>query len=62
MIQRWYSDSAQSAGRAFGSEENALAVSELLREVVEGGGSGLDEGELERCRMVRVRIEQGLRR
>jgi len=62
VIQRWYSDSAQSAGRAFGSEENAAAVSELLKEVVEGGGSGLGEEELEACRTVRVRIEQGLRR
>lgn len=63
VLQKWYAESAQTGGRVFGSEENALAVGDLLREVLESGGqSGLTEEMVEECRVLRSRIEQGLRR
>jgi nuclear pore complex protein Nup155 len=61
VVKKWYQESAQTGGKLFGGEENALAVGEMLREVVEGG-SGLGEEEAEECRVLRVRVEMGLRR
>jgi nuclear pore complex protein Nup155 len=61
VITKWYQESAQTGGKLFGSEENALAVGEMLREVVEGG-SGLSEEEMDECRILRGRVEMGLRR
>lgn len=47
----------------FGSEENTVAVSELLRDLLEqGAGAGLGEDVVEEVRMLRGRVDVGLRR
>lgn len=47
----------------FGSEENTVAVSELLRDLLEqGAGAGLGEDVVEEIRMLRGRVDGGLRR
>jgi len=63
IVQRWMTESAQTGGRMFGSEENTVAVSELLRDVSEQGASaGLSEDVVEEMRVLRARVDAGLRR
>lgn len=63
VVHRWMAESAQTGGRMFGSEENTVAVSELLRDLLEqGAGAGLGEDVVEEVRMLRGRVDVGLRR
>lgn len=56
-------ESAQIGGRMFGSEENTVAVSELLSDLLEqGAGAGLSEDVIDEIRVLRMRVDAGLRR
>jgi hypothetical protein len=68
----WRGKSSKGGGVIFGSEENAAAVSEVLKMVLEDvpvgmgragaqGGTGLTRDEMEDCRAMREEIERILR-
>ena len=54
----WFQDSIRGSGTLYGGEDNAYAVSQMLHLVMQ---SGLDEGRLEECQNLRMRIENMLR-
>ena len=58
IAQRWYQDSSRGTGRLFGSETNALAISQTL-EMLER--NGLDAERVEACQVLRARIDQAFR-
>ncbi|KAI9821284.1 MAG: hypothetical protein M1827_004020 [Pycnora praestabilis] len=61
VIQRWFQDTVRGGdGRILGGEANAASVSQTLL-VLQERGSGLDEGSVEECRELRMRVEGMLR-
>ena len=58
VAQRWFDDSSRAGGMAFGGEDNAVAVSETLRNVLEQ--RVLDGETTERARVLRGKIDQVL--
>ncbi|KAL8869081.1 MAG: hypothetical protein Q9174_004538 [Haloplaca sp. 1 TL-2023] len=58
IAKLWFQDSIRGSGTLYGSEDNAYAVSQMLHLVMQ---SGLDEGRLEECQNLRMRIENMLR-
>lgn len=58
IARLWFQDSIRGSGTLYGGEDNAFAVSQMLHLVMQ---SGLDEGRLEECQNLRMRIENMLR-
>ena len=58
VVGRWFKEGIRGTGIIFGSEENALSISQMLHMVMQ---SGLDERRLEECQNLRNRIENMLR-
>lgn len=61
VVERWMRESVQSGGRMLGSEDACLGVSQTLQVLLAANGV-LDEERRELAQMLRVRLEQGLRR
>lgn len=67
VVEKWWEESRRS-GEPFGSAENALGLSDLLRVIVESGdftagaGSAAEDAEwAERLRVIRVRADEIVR-
>lgn len=58
IARMWFQDNSRGSRSAFGGEDNAIAVSQMLHMVMQ---SGLDERRLEECQNLRMRIENLLR-
>jgi nuclear pore complex protein Nup155 len=66
VVERWW-ETSRRAGEPFGSAENALGLSDLLRVVVESGdfsaqgSTALDAEWADRLRVIRVRADEIVR-
>ena len=61
VVERWLRESAQSGGTLMGSDDASLSVSQTLQVLLQAQGV-LDERQREECQVLRMRLEQGLRR
>ncbi|KAK5149498.1 hypothetical protein LTR04_007040 [Oleoguttula sp. CCFEE 6159] len=59
VIHRWFVDSSRSGTVVFGSDENAAAISETLKVLLQNGG--MDEARVEQCELLRVKIDLNMR-
>ncbi|KAL8662879.1 MAG: hypothetical protein Q9202_004301 [Teloschistes flavicans] len=58
IARLWFQDSLRGSGTLYGGEDNAYGVSQMLHLIMQ---NGLDEGRLEECQNLRMRIETMLR-
>ncbi|KAI4204834.1 MAG: hypothetical protein LQ350_000900 [Teloschistes chrysophthalmus] len=58
IARLWLQDSIRGNGMLYGGEDSAYAVSQMLHLIMQ---NGLDEGRLEECQNLRMRIETMLR-
>ena len=61
VVERWVRESAQSGGTLLGSEDAALSVSQTLQVLLKARDV-LSEEMREEAQVLRLRVEQGLRR
>ncbi len=59
VVQLWYRSTARGIGQELGGEENAAAVDQTLRTVLQHGG--LDKDKAEDCMVLRTKIAGALR-